>query len=68
MPGDIAEPSSPRVINMGPGPPGWELGVGLTTPPSKNCLLGNQKCGLRAKVWRRSIMEAKARIGPMKKI
>ena len=48
---------------MGPGPPGWGLDVGLTTPSSKNCLLGNQKCGLGPKVCRRSIMEAKARIG-----
>jgi hypothetical protein len=26
-----------------PGPPGWELGVRLTTPPHKNILLRNLK-------------------------
>ena len=54
----------PKVINMGPVPPSWGLGVGLNPPPpQKNCLLGNLKCGLGSKVWRSSIMEAKARIG-----
>ena len=68
---------------MGPGPPGWQLGVGLTNPTSyKHGLLGNQKCGLGRfdekdatfardwkeqsrgrRIWRRSIMKAKARIG-----
>ena len=36
----------PGLINMGPGPAGWGLGVGLTTAPRKKCLLGNEKCGL----------------------
>ena len=65
---------------MGPGPPGWRLGMVLKTPPVKNCLLGNQKCDLGPKFWGMSIMEAKAQevhyggegppwaVVPMKKI
>ena len=47
------------------------LGVEVTTPPHKNCQLGNKKCGLETKVWRRSIMETKGQhwaVVPMKKI
>ena len=31
----------PRGYKYGTGPSGWELGMGLTTHPIKNCLLGN---------------------------
>ena len=59
MPRDIAGPSSPRGYKYGTWSSRLEVegGVGV-----KNCLIGNQKYGL-GKVWRRSIIEAKACIG-----
>ena len=33
MPGGIAGPPNPRGYKYGTCPPGWELGMGLRTPP-----------------------------------
>jgi hypothetical protein len=41
--GGIARPRRPRGQILGIGPPGWELGAGLTTLPRKNPLFKNPR-------------------------
>ena len=53
--------SMPGVVSMGAGPPGWEVWRGVYNPTPKK--KPSQECSFGPKVWRRSIMEAKAHIG-----